>query len=296
MSKESSSNMDEEISNPFIFEELKTPIGKRSINDKINTFLLVNTKPWANKHLPYPNDYKFKPCLLRKGFERLANDYRTFKVKSDDVWVLGYPKSGTTWMVNIVSQLKNGLDLSEESLVLNASLFLEQYSVDDDNIEADYELIELFNTTSSPRLIKSHLPPHLLPVELWTVRPKIIYIARNPKDVAISFFHMITDGFRWFSGSIEEYFDIFLDNRNIYAPFHDHVHANWQLRNLDNFLFLNYEEQLADQFVAIEKIATFLECSYGKDKLKQLMEYTSIGNMQKLYNFAGYAEAMNGFQ
>ncbi|XP_031633802.1 cytosolic sulfotransferase 13-like [Contarinia nasturtii] len=249
----STSNLDKENSNPYIFEEVKTPVGKKSLNnDNKNTFLLANTKPWANKHLPFPKDYKFEP------------------LRSDDVWILGHPKSGSTWTENIVWQLKNGFDFSEEPLALKTSPILERETKPlVDNIEAGNKDVEFLNNALSPRVILSHLPPNLLPIELWTIRPKIIYSART----------------------MEEYFDIFLDNRTIYAPFHVHILANWQLRNLDHFLFLNYEEQLTDQFGAVQRNAKFLECTYGEDELKQLMEYSSIENMRKLYN-----KPLNGFQ
>ena len=42
----------------------------------------------------------------------------------------------------------------------------------------------------SPRFMKSHLPVHLLPADILTKKAKIVYVARNPKDVAVSFFHM----------------------------------------------------------------------------------------------------------
>ncbi|XP_053619320.1 luciferin sulfotransferase-like [Plodia interpunctella] len=44
-----------------------------------------------------------------------------------------------------------------------------------------------------PRYIRSHLPWELLPVDMLredgTVRPKIIYTCRNPKDVVTSYYH-----------------------------------------------------------------------------------------------------------
>ncbi|XP_031628691.1 sulfotransferase 1 family member D1-like [Contarinia nasturtii] len=147
----------------------------------------------------------------------------------------------------------------------------------------DYGQLEKLNNTPSPRAIKSHLPLHLLPVDLWRVQPKIIYIARNPKDVAVSTFHMISDGHKIFSGSIEDYFDLFMDNRTLFAPHYAHVLAYWELRNWDNFLFLTYEQLLNDRFDEVKKIAKFLESKYGEDELKQLTEYASFGNMQKLH-------------
>ncbi len=42
----------------------------------------------------------------------------------------------------------------------------------------------------SPRTMKTHLSKNLLPPQIYTKKPKIIYIARNPKDVAVSFYYM----------------------------------------------------------------------------------------------------------
>ncbi|XP_031627366.1 sulfotransferase 1C2-like [Contarinia nasturtii] len=189
----------------FIFEEENTPIDRT----------------------PY---YKFEPCFTIKSFKKWADEFRTFDVRKDDVWILSLPRTGSTWIENIVCQLQNGFDFSKK-------------------------------------------PLNLLPAEMWTVRPKIIYIARNPKAVAISNFHIYRNGMDWFSlgfsGSIEEFFDLFLEDRVLFAPIHSHVLAYWQLHRLNNFLFLNSEEQ----FGGIKKIAKFLESMYDEDELKRLTDY-----------------------
>ncbi|XP_031637530.1 sulfotransferase 1E1-like [Contarinia nasturtii] len=177
--------------NPFIFTEVKTPIGKTPFRDRVKTYLLADTKPWANLYLPHPKGYKFEPCFLRTQFKELAYEFRSFKVRKDDIWILSFPKSGTTWTENIIWQLKNGFNFSKEPLALNTGFLLEPDLVTADIDAVQKTEFEKLNNAISPRVIKSHLPPHLLPVELWTVRPKIVYIARNPKDVAISLFHML---------------------------------------------------------------------------------------------------------
>ena len=41
----------------------------------------------------------------------------------------------------------------------------------------------------SPRVIKSHLPGHLLPPDVMRKKAKVVYVARNPKDVAVSYYY-----------------------------------------------------------------------------------------------------------
>lgn len=71
----------------------------------------------------------------------------------------------------------------------------------------------------SPRFIKTHLPLSLLPPALLDIG-RMVYVARDPRDVAVSFFHLNrsirTQGFTgdfktywgYFSGDLRKYFSI----------------------------------------------------------------------------------------
>lgn len=44
----------------------------------------------------------------------------------------------------------------------------------------------------SPRFVKSHLPYHVIPIsENKANRSKYLYVARNPKDTVVSFYHFV---------------------------------------------------------------------------------------------------------
>jgi hypothetical protein len=54
------------------------------------------------------------------------------------------------------------------------------------------------------------LPASLLPEQIWEKKPKIIHVSRNPKDVAVSFYHWMKLMFPVVSLSISyHHFSIF---------------------------------------------------------------------------------------
>lgn len=68
---------------------------------------------------------------------------------------------------------------------------------------------DFINSLKRPRFIKSHLPITFLPRELWKVKPKITFVAREAKDAAVSFFHHYYNLYQY-QGTKEEYLDLFL--------------------------------------------------------------------------------------
>lgn len=50
-----------------------------------------------------------------------------------------------------------------------------------------YEFIPKINER---RFIKTHLPFSLMPPSVMEERAKIVYVARNPKDVIVSYYHL----------------------------------------------------------------------------------------------------------
>lgn len=63
-----------------------------------------------------------------------------------------------------------------------------------DKIEHLSNSIEYTKNLPEPRVIKTHLPWKFLPEQIKTgkKKPKIIYVARNPKDVCVSYYKHCT--------------------------------------------------------------------------------------------------------
>lgn len=241
--------------------------------------------------LPFPNDYEYSACLVPKKFTHWSERIHSFKVHKDDIWIIGFPKSGTTWIQNIVWQLMNSLNFTATPksafyhLFENAAFL---YAKPDDselykrftgNVE---KLFDGFDTMPSPRLFKSHLPAYLLPTDIWMQKPKIVYIMRDSKDVATSYYHMVSHDSIGFQRTFDDFCETFVNDVVTYTPFHASVLSYWQLRHFENILFLTYEQLVADPFNGIRQINDFLGYFYGDDQLMQLTEHLSFENMRKL--------------
>ena len=93
---------------------------------------------------------------------------------------------GTTWVQEIVWQIYNEGAISSAKLLFRFP-FLEARAC-----SADEELLVDFKSLPSPRLMKSHLTYSTVPKSAdKAARCKYIYVARNPKDVAVSYFHFM---------------------------------------------------------------------------------------------------------
>ena len=54
----------------------------------------------------WPAEY----CFLPDTFTKSTKDFKEFKVRDDDIWILTYPKCGTTWSQEMVWIMANNMD------------------------------------------------------------------------------------------------------------------------------------------------------------------------------------------
>ena len=92
-----------------------------------------------------------------------------------------------------------------------------------------------------PRVFKSHLLPKYLPDNFNKIQ-KVIYVARNPKDVIVSS-HAFSKNLTGFGNySIEDIVELFTDDRLLYGPWFKHVDTYFNLQEVHFILYENLEK------------------------------------------------------
>ncbi|XP_012264061.2 luciferin sulfotransferase-like [Athalia rosae] len=231
-------------------------------------------------------------CTLPQNI--MMDEIDNFEVFDDDVWVCSFPKSGTTWTVETVWCIANDCDFEgakrsiherfphiEVSSIFNFDEISRQPDTGFTFSTMFSDSLNFTRNLSRPRFIRTHLPYHLLPRQIRTgeKKPKIICVARNPKDNCISYFHQCTS-IEGFTGTLDEFTTLFLENAVLFAPFWKHVQGYWEKRNDDNLLYFTFENMKQDFPSVLRKIGKFLNKDLTDDQVSSLLEHLNFKTLK----------------
>ncbi|XP_077577966.1 sulfotransferase family 2, cytosolic sulfotransferase 3 isoform X2 [Stigmatopora nigra] len=195
-----------------------------------------------------------------------------FSVEDTDVFAVTYPKSGTTWMQEILPLVLSEGDLTPIQTIPNWDRvpWLEEK-----------RLKEVVHKLSSPRALVTHFPFRLMPQSFFSSKAKVIYVMRNPKDVLVSsyYFHQMA-AFLEDPGTWEEFIDKFLEGRVMFGKWTDHV-KSWKHTDLgDRIMYLTYEQMIQDLPAALRLIANFLGKKLSEEVIKKIADHCSFKSMK----------------
>ncbi|KAL5277314.1 hypothetical protein ACFFRR_002509 [Megaselia abdita] len=223
-------------------------------------------------HVPVKTQYSSKPIYKNLNYNSVETlePVLNFEVFEDDLWLISYPKCGTTWSQEMVWCLMNNMDFetSKKVDIAEKSPYLE-WTLD---------VVEKCKGLPRPRFITSHEEMQLLPKELWTKRPKIIFVVRDPRDVFVSFHHH----YKYFYGkSFTQDRETFIEGRMKYGNFYELVLNFYSLKNQENnVLFLSYEQMKKNLKSVVLKVSDFLGKHYNEVQIDKLVEHLDFKNMK----------------
>src|SRR6202453_3678045 len=202
---------------------------------------------------------------IRKGL-RLHRPGRSLLILPDDIFLVSFPKSGNTWSRFLLANL---LHPEQPATFANIHRLIPDPT---GTTKKD------FDRMPRPRIIKSH--------ECFDPRyPRVIYIVRDPRDVAVSQYHYhrkckrIDDDY-----PMAKFVARFLAGETCpHGSWGENV-ATWLVtRSHDpRFLLLRYEDMLSDSPRELSRIASFLNLAVTPQRISQAIERSSAKEMRQM--------------
>jgi len=242
-----------------------------------------------------------------KAFTAFADRYYNFLWKPSDVCIMTYAKCGTTWMQEIIWSMRNNPNL--DNPMHKEPLFVRSPFLDLDMIMAGTELpgdvnpsdsplmksfeklcpgkkvengmmLQLADAITEPRTIKTHLSFSLLSPDILE-KTKIVFVARNPKDVIVSYHHHhhLFRGLNY-KGTFEEFVKYFVTDDLMYSPYWLMMKEAWERRTDPNMHMVFFEDLQADLKGELRKLDTFLGTGLTSKQLDNVCEWTSFKSMK----------------
>ena len=231
---------------------------------------------------------------------------KEFQIYEDDIWIVTSPKSGTTWMQELAWLIMHDIDIEKSKCEqffrcphLEMEYVLRSHPITEEdvkqfasypNVPCDLESanwykkhsMEYTRRMARPRMIKTHLPLSLLPEKLLDTC-KVIFLTRNIKDAAVSFYYF----FKMWSGvkqDFKKFAKCFINDEIRFTPFIPRLLQGWEKRYHANMFFTTYEEMKKNLRNMAFRLISFLHgTSYtiSDKEMDALLEAVDIESFRK---------------
>lgn len=235
-------------------------------------------------------------------------------------WLASYPKSGNTWMRAL---LANYLADADEPVDINAlgggpiasarGLFDDHVGVEASDLTQDE--IERYRGRVYERFAAEHDdgdPPLFCKVhDAWTLGPDgeplfserstagVIYLIRNPLDVAVSFAHHS-------ASTVERMVNAMLDPDYCFVGRDDRLHnqlrqrlltwaghaESWVDRSRLPVLVVRYEDTKADPVASFTRVIEFAGLDPNPERIRKAVEFSRFDRLKALEQEQGFGEKM----
>ncbi len=188
-----------------------------------------------------------------------------YRARPDDIFVVTYPKSGTTWMQQIVWQLLN-----------HGRMDFDHITQVSPHLEPMLGSRRIVSDLPAPRVVKSHMQYSWMPKGPG----RYIYVVRDGKDVAISLFYHLQKG-RGYLLPFPTFFKSFLAGKVHSGSWFTHV-AGWLANEKKlNLLVVHYEDLIANLEGEIRRVARFCDVPIVEAELPEILRHCTFEFMQE---------------
>lgn len=203
------------------------------------------------KKQPNPSEADLQK-LSQFGFQKMG------EFTPEDVFIVGYPKSGNTLLQHMVAHLVFGLQKDASKSLINSCV-------------TEYYNNPWFFRHNPRHFFKSHE----LPKKEFQ---KVIYIVRDGREAVRSYYYMLQNLNQ--KVSLE---NLYTSGGNSFVgTWADHV-AAWLHNPFEaSILWITYEDIMNDKKAVLKTISQFLSLERTESELQLVIEATSLENMKRM--------------
>jgi len=213
---------------------------------------LYNPKKYISDLIIYHSNRIVRKLLNSEFFYTIDN------FLPQDIFIVGYPKSGNTWMQSLISGLIYGID----TRYLPDKLAQE--------IVPDVHARKIYKRFGNINFFKSH---HLPKPEYKNV----IYLVRDGRDALVSYFH-----FNMKLGIQTSLEEMVKEGKGLYpSKWHEHVEAWLQNPYKSNMLIVKYEDLLKNAVYELQRVCEFINIERDTDLIERVVKGNDFANMKK---------------
>jgi len=204
--------------------------------------------------------------------EDQLEDVHKIEMRDDDVILCSHPKSGCHWLWEMTRMLRAG--------TTNVEL------VEKEKYMMEYTPRSELDKLPSPRTFNTHFRFDQLPEGVREGKVKLLFVYRNPKDTAVSFYHHHCKFPEYeYQGKFSDYLSgLFLtgnvDFGNVFAYLKDWESVLDARSDLQVFI-VSYEQMHADTFGRAKELAQFLGSTADDDTIRDVVAKCSFSSMQE---------------
>lgn len=227
------------------------------------------------------------------------------------VWIASYPKSGNTWCRIFLARFLFGIqNINAISIpIYSSKTFLEKESDLDVSEMSDFDLHQLrLDVFANYSLSQRELMPvkihdcfqkeyNSLPFLPFEQSKAVIYLVRNPYDLAVSFSrHLGVDIDKTIAIMNNENYQLSVPTKKyltqmpqLLNTWSNHVQSWLELEQIP-LLLVKYEQLIKQPYAEFSRILEFLNLPFSDDRLNDAIQFASFDNLSKLEKMHGFEE------